>query len=89
MVKTFVLWSLVTFLVGTNPPAEAQQAKVYRVGVVTAGGAWYEVIDGLRVGLRQLGLKRGNSLLWRSKIRRAMRRWRRRRQKISKRRKSI
>ena len=59
MVKTFVLWSLVTFLVGTNPPAEAQQAKVYRVGVVTAGGAWYEVIDGLRVGLRQLGLEEG------------------------------
>jgi putative ABC transport system substrate-binding protein len=39
--------------------AEAQQAKVYRVGVVTAGGAWYEVIDGLRVGLRQLGLEEG------------------------------
>ena len=59
MVKTFVLWSLVTFLVGTNPPAEAQQAKVYRVGVVTAGGAWYEVIDGLRAGLKQLGLEEG------------------------------
>jgi putative tryptophan/tyrosine transport system substrate-binding protein len=39
--------------------ADAQQAKAYRVGVVTAGGAWYEVIDGLRVGLKQLGLEEG------------------------------
>jgi putative ABC transport system substrate-binding protein len=39
--------------------AQAGQAKVYRVGVITAGGAWYEVIDGLRVGLRQLGFEEG------------------------------
>jgi ABC-type uncharacterized transport system substrate-binding protein len=39
--------------------AEAQQPKVYRVGVVTAGGAWYEVIDGLRAGLKQLGFEEG------------------------------
>ena len=39
--------------------AVAQQPKVYRIGVVTAGGAWYEVIDGLRVGLKQLGLVEG------------------------------
>ena len=37
--------------------AEAQQPKVYRVGVITPGGAGYETIDGLRVGLRQLGLE--------------------------------
>src|SRR5512145_2125163 len=37
--------------------ADAQQPKVYRVGVITAGGAWYEVIDGLRVGLKQVGLE--------------------------------
>jgi len=39
--------------------AEAQQPKIYRIGVITAGGAWYEVIDGLRVGLKQLGLVEG------------------------------
>jgi ABC-type uncharacterized transport system substrate-binding protein len=39
--------------------AKTQQPKVYRIGVVTAGGAWYEVIDGLRVGLKQLGLVEG------------------------------
>ena len=39
--------------------AQAGQAKVYRVGVVTAGGPRYEVIDGLRVGLRKLSLEEG------------------------------
>jgi putative ABC transport system substrate-binding protein len=39
--------------------AEAQQPKVYRVGVLLPGDAWYETIDGLRVGLRQLGLEDG------------------------------
>jgi putative ABC transport system substrate-binding protein len=39
--------------------ASAQQSKVYRVGVLVPGEAWYEVIDGLRVGLKQLGLEEG------------------------------
>jgi putative tryptophan/tyrosine transport system substrate-binding protein len=39
--------------------AEAQQPKVYRVGVITPGGLWYESIDGLRVGLKQFGLEEG------------------------------
>ena len=39
--------------------AEAQQPKVYRIGVITAGGTWYETIEGLRVGLRELGLEEG------------------------------
>ena len=39
--------------------AEAQQPKVYRVGVLVPGEAWYEIIDGLRIGLRQLGLEEG------------------------------
>jgi putative ABC transport system substrate-binding protein len=38
---------------------QAQQPKVYRVGVVTAGGVWYQEIDGLRVGLKQLGFEEG------------------------------
>jgi len=36
--------------------SSAQQSKLYRVGVITAGGAWYATIDGLRDGLKQLGL---------------------------------
>ncbi len=39
--------------------AEAQQPKVYRVGVLVPGEAWYEIIDGLRVGLKQLGFEEG------------------------------
>lgn len=41
----------------------AQQPKAYRVGVVTAGGAWYEVIDGLRAGLKQLGFEEGKQFV--------------------------
>jgi putative ABC transport system substrate-binding protein len=40
-------------------PAEAQQPKPYRIGVLVPGEAWYEIIDGLRVGLKQLGLEEG------------------------------
>jgi putative tryptophan/tyrosine transport system substrate-binding protein len=50
---------LATILLAAVPLAEAQQPKVYRVGVITAGGAWYEVIDGLRAGLKQLGFEEG------------------------------
>jgi putative ABC transport system substrate-binding protein len=39
--------------------ASAQQPKVYRVGVLVPGEAWYEIIDGLRVGLKQLGFGEG------------------------------
>jgi putative ABC transport system substrate-binding protein len=40
-------------------PAEAQQTKPARVGVLLQGGAWYEAIDGLRQGLRELGYEDG------------------------------
>jgi putative ABC transport system substrate-binding protein len=43
--------------------AGAQQAKIYRVGVITAGGAWYGTIDGLRAGLRELGLEEGKQFI--------------------------
>lgn len=35
--------------------AEAQPAKVHRVGVILQGGPYYAAIDGLREGLRELG----------------------------------
>ena len=43
--------------------APAQQPKVYRVGVLLPGDAWYEIIDGLRFGLRQLGLEEGKQIV--------------------------
>jgi putative ABC transport system substrate-binding protein len=39
------------------PSADAQQQKVYRIGVLLPGGPMYEAIDGLRDGLRELGLE--------------------------------
>jgi hypothetical protein len=39
---------------------EAQQAKVYRVGVIHQGGPYKAVVDGLRDGLRRLGYEEGN-----------------------------
>jgi putative tryptophan/tyrosine transport system substrate-binding protein len=39
--------------------AQAQQAKRYRVGVILQGGPYYDAIDGLRDGLRELGFEEG------------------------------
>ena len=50
-------------IVFTMTGTVARAQKVDRIGVVTAGGAWYEVIDGRRVGLNSLGLQRENTLL--------------------------
>jgi putative ABC transport system substrate-binding protein len=44
-------------LITTVSIANAQQAKVHRVGVVMQGGPYYEAIDGLRAGLQKLGLR--------------------------------
>jgi len=52
-------FALCAMLFALCSSAEAQQPKVYRVGVVTAGSVWYEEIDGLRVGLKQLGFEEG------------------------------
>jgi putative ABC transport system substrate-binding protein len=44
--------------------AEAQPARVFRVGVVLQGGdAYYAAIDGLRDGLRALGLEDGKQVV--------------------------
>jgi ABC-type uncharacterized transport system substrate-binding protein len=59
-------WSVVGFclalyamLFGLSFPAHAQQSKVYRIGVLLPGGPLHEIVDGLREGLRQLGLEEG------------------------------
>jgi len=43
--------------------AEAQQGRLYRVGVVLQGGVYSAVIDGLRDGLKELGLEEGKQLV--------------------------
>jgi len=42
---------------------EAQQARVYRVGVVIQGGPYFSAIDGLRDGLRELGFEDGKQVI--------------------------
>ena len=39
--------------------AQAQQAKVYRVGVVHEGGPYYAAVEGLKDGLKDLGFEEG------------------------------
>jgi putative tryptophan/tyrosine transport system substrate-binding protein len=39
--------------------AQAQQAKVYRVGIIHEGGPYYVGVDGLKEGLRELGFAEG------------------------------
>ena len=43
----------------TALPVYGQQPKVYRIGVLIPGDLWYEITDGLKVGLRQLGFQDG------------------------------
>jgi ABC-type uncharacterized transport system substrate-binding protein len=43
--------------------AQAQQPKAYRVGVLLPGETWHEIVDGLRVGLRELGLEEGKQFV--------------------------
>jgi putative tryptophan/tyrosine transport system substrate-binding protein len=52
-----------TLLFALCPPAEAEQAKVFRVGVIHQGGPYEAVVDGLRDGLRQLGYEEGKHIL--------------------------
>jgi putative ABC transport system substrate-binding protein len=44
--------------------AEAQQARLYRVGVIHHGGPYVPAIDGLRDGLREFGLEEGKQFVF-------------------------
>jgi putative ABC transport system substrate-binding protein len=59
MIGKIFISALATLLLAIASFAYAQQPKLYRVGVLVPGDAWYEIVDGLRVGLRQLGLEEG------------------------------
>ncbi len=50
---------LLTLLAGAlaAPLAVAQQTRVYRLGVILQGGPYFAAVDGLRNGLRELGLE--------------------------------
>jgi ABC-type uncharacterized transport system substrate-binding protein len=57
MKKKILFFVFTAFVLASRQPAYAQQPKIQRVGVILPGDAWHETIDGLRVGLRQLGLE--------------------------------
>src|SRR2546425_7537330 len=63
MINKILMFVLAASILAFVPPAEAQQPKVYRVGVLLPGAGWYEIIDGLRVGLRELGLEEGKQFV--------------------------
>src|SRR5688572_4719609 len=51
-------WLALTIIVlAFSSPSQAQQPKIYRIGVVLPGGPLHEVIDGLKDGLKDLGLE--------------------------------
>ncbi len=56
--KLFCL-ALGAWLIALVIPAQAQQPKPPRIGVILPGGPLYETVEGLRHGLKQLGLQEG------------------------------
>jgi len=44
--------------------ANAQQSKVHRLGIILHGGPLYQVIDGLRAGLKETGLAEGKQIIF-------------------------
>ena len=59
MISKIPIWLLATFFLATVSLAEAQQAKIYRIGALYPGGPLSGTIDGLRGGLRELGFEEG------------------------------
>ena len=46
-----------------TPLAEAQQARVYRIGAILLGGPYAQTLDGLREGLKELGFEEGKQFV--------------------------
>src|SRR6059058_2055329 len=63
MKRKFFGLALSTMLVALCFSAEAQQPKVYRVGVLVPSALGSEIIDGLRAGLKELGLEEGKQFV--------------------------
>ena len=59
--KNFLLIALLFVL--SPQAAIGQQTKSYRIGVLHPGGSQYETLDGLREGLKELGLNVGKQLI--------------------------
>lgn len=63
LVRILTVALFATSLATAPLDVDAQQARVYRVGVVLHGGPHSSAIDGLRDGLRELGLEEGKQFV--------------------------
>jgi putative tryptophan/tyrosine transport system substrate-binding protein len=62
--RTATLALAIAFILAPVPLATgAQQPRVYRVGVLLQGGVYSQAVDGLREGLRELGLEEDKRLV--------------------------
>jgi putative tryptophan/tyrosine transport system substrate-binding protein len=61
--KTKIFGFILGALLFSLSTAHAQQPKVYRVGVLLPGAHWYEIINGFRAGLKELGLEEGKQFV--------------------------
>ena len=59
LIKKVVSSALAALLSLLSLSAQAQQQKIYRIGVLFPGGALSETVDGLRKGLKELGFEEG------------------------------
>ncbi len=57
------LGSLTGGLLAAPLAAEAQQPRVYRVGVIVQGGPYLGAVDGLRKGLAEMGFEEGKQFI--------------------------
>jgi putative ABC transport system substrate-binding protein len=63
MSKKIIVPLLATLVLVSVHLVQAQQAKVYRIGVIHEGGPFTAAVDGLKDGLRELGLEEGKQYL--------------------------
>src|SRR5215471_19540869 len=63
MNKNMIVAVLATLALTIVPMVQAQQHKVYRIGVIHEGGPYNAAVEGLKDGLRALGLEPGKDVL--------------------------
>src|SRR5450631_303392 len=59
MRKELLVACLAALVIASAHLAQAQQTKIYRVGVIHEGGPYYAAVDGLKDGLKELGFTEG------------------------------
>lgn len=62
-IQSLKFLALGAVLLAFSVPAHAQPAKVARIGVIHLGGVFSTVVDGLRSGLKELGLQEGKQFV--------------------------